>query len=145
MLKYFENKVFSFSTVIFLNLWNDYTCNPFKHSSYYNFVFILHACWIMSNSLQPYGLYVTWQTPLSMGFSRQEYSSWLPFPPPEDRPNPGIKPVSPALAGRFLTRQPPGKMPVRIAIIKKTEVKNISKDVEKRGTLAYCWWKCILI
>ena len=36
------------------------------------------------------------QTPLSMGFSRQEYWSGLPFPAPGDLPNPGIEPVSPA-------------------------------------------------
>ena len=42
------------------------------------------------------------QNPLSMGFSRQEYWSGLPFPSPEDLPYPGIKStsrVSPALAG----------------------------------------------
>ena len=38
---------------------------------------------------------VAHQAPLSMGFSRQGYWSGLPFPPPEDLPNPGIKPVSP--------------------------------------------------
>ena len=37
---------------------------------------------------------VTHQAPLSMGFSRQEYWSGLPFPPPGDLPNPGIKPAS---------------------------------------------------
>ena len=44
--------------------------------------------------------------PLSMGFSRQEYWSGLPCPPPGDLPNPGIEPVSlmcPSLAGRFFT------------------------------------------
>ena len=43
---------------------------------------------------------------LSMGFSRQKYWSGLPFSPPEDLPNPGIRPASlksPALAGRFFT------------------------------------------
>ena len=40
---------------------------------------------------------VSYQAPLSMGFSRQEYSSGLPFPSPEDLPNPGIEPRSPAL------------------------------------------------
>ena len=40
---------------------------------------------------------------LSMGFSRQEYWSGLPFPPPGDLPDPGIKPEFPALAGGFLT------------------------------------------
>ena len=46
------------------------------------------------------------QVPLSMGFSRQEYWSGLPCPPPRDLPNPGIEPeslMSPALAGRFFT------------------------------------------
>ena len=38
------------------------------------------------------------QAPPSMGFSRQEYWSGLPFPSPGDLPNPGIKPTSPALA-----------------------------------------------
>ena len=46
------------------------------------------------------------QAPLSMEFSRQEYWSGLPCPPPGDLPDPGIEPMSlmsPALAGRFLT------------------------------------------
>ena len=43
------------------------------------------------------------QAYLSMGLTREEYWSGLPFPPPGDLPDPGIKPVSPALAGRFLT------------------------------------------
>ena len=41
-----------------------------------------------------------------MGFSKKEYWSGLPVPPPEDIPDPGIEPtspVSPALAGRFFT------------------------------------------
>ena len=41
------------------------------------------------------------QAPLSMGFPRQEYWSGLPFPSPGDLPDSGIKPKSPALAGRF--------------------------------------------
>ena len=39
---------------------------------------------------------VALQSPLPMGFSRQEYWSELPFPPPGDLPNPGVEPVSPA-------------------------------------------------
>ena len=49
---------------------------------------------------------VAHQPPLSMGFSRQEYWSGLPCPPPRDLPDPGIKPASltsPALASRFFT------------------------------------------
>ena len=49
------------------------------------------------------------QAPLSMGFSRQKYWSGLPFPSPGDRPNPGIKPTSPDLAGGFFTTEPLGK------------------------------------
>ena len=48
----------------------------------------------------------------SMEFSRQEYWSGLPFPPPGDLPNPGIEPsspASPALAGGIFTAKPPGK------------------------------------
>ena len=44
-----------------------------------------------------------------MGFSRQEHCSGLPFPPPEDLLNPGIKPGSLTWAGIFFTTEPPGK------------------------------------
>ena len=40
---------------------------------------------------------VAYQASCSMGFSRQEYWSGLPFPSPGDLPDPGIEPVSPAL------------------------------------------------
>ena len=43
------------------------------------------------------------RSPLSMGFSRQGYWSRLPFPSPEDLPDPGIEPESSALAGGFFT------------------------------------------
>ena len=43
---------------------------------------------------------------LFMGFPSQEYWSGLPFPPPTNLPNPGIKPAFPALAGRFFTSEP---------------------------------------
>ena len=49
------------------------------------------------------------QAPLSVGFPRQEYWIGLPFPTPGDLPNPGVKPMSPALAGRFFTTESPGK------------------------------------
>jgi len=44
-----------------------------------------------------------------MGFSRQEYWSRLPFPSPVDLPDPGIKPMSPALVGGFFTTKPQEK------------------------------------
>ena len=63
--------------------------------------------------LSPVRLFVTsWtpahQAPLSVEFSRQEYWSGLPFPPPGDHPNPGMEPkspASPALAGEFFTTE----------------------------------------
>ena len=61
---------------------------------------------VISDCLRP-------QAPLSMGFPRQEYWSGLPFPPPEDLPNPRIKPRSPALQYSLLS-EPPGK-PYNIA------------------------------
>ena len=49
------------------------------------------------------------QAPLSMGFSRQEYWSELPFPSPEDLSDPGIQPRSPPLLADSLPCEPPGK------------------------------------
>ena len=53
---------------------------------------------------------VAHQTPLSMGFSRQEYWSGPLFPPPGDLPDPGIKPGSPALQADSLSSEPPAKL-----------------------------------
>ena len=47
------------------------------------------------------------QALLSTGFPRQEYWSGLPFPFPGDIPDPGVKPITPALAGGFFTTEPP--------------------------------------
>ena len=52
---------------------------------------------------------VAYQAPPSMGFSRQEYWSGLPFPSPGDLPNPGIEPGFPTLEADALTSEPPGK------------------------------------
>ena len=52
---------------------------------------------------------VAYQAPLSMGFSRQEYCSGLPFPPPGDLPDPGIEPRSPAWQADSLPSEPPRK------------------------------------
>ena len=63
-----------------------------------------------ANSATPWT--VARQTPESMGFSRQEYWSKLLCPPPEDLPNPGIKPVflvSPELQVDSLPLVPPRK------------------------------------
>ena len=64
-------------------------------------------------SLSRVGLFATpwtvaYLAPLSMGFSRQEYWSGLPFPSPGDLPYPGIEPGSPALQADSLPSKPPG-------------------------------------
>ena len=52
---------------------------------------------------------VAYLAPLSMGFSRQEYWSGLPFPSPGNLPDPGIEPGSPAFQADALTSEPPGE------------------------------------
>ena len=59
---------------------------------------------------------VACQALLLMGFPRQEYWSGLPFPSPGDLPDPVIKPISPTLAGRFLTTKPPGCVCVCVCV-----------------------------
>ena len=62
---------------------------------------------VKSSSLQLHAWTVAHQAPLSMGFSRQEYWSGLPFPSPGDLPNPRTKPRSPALQEDSLPSEPP--------------------------------------
>ena len=73
-----------------------------------------HGAFCKVKSLSRVQLFVTpWtvaqQAPPSMGFSRQEYWSGLPFLSLGDLPDPGIKPRSPALQADALTSEPPGK------------------------------------
>ena len=71
---------------------------------------LLNPCGVLSSVRHfPTPRTIARQAPLSMGFSRPEFWSGLPFPPPGDLPDPGIEPASPALAGRFFTTAPPGK------------------------------------
>ena len=82
---------------------------PFLHSPTYVFLQaskqakVLQSCQTLCN---PMASFATCQALLSMGFSRQEYCIGLPFPPPGDLPDTGIKPVSlvsPELEGGFFT------------------------------------------
>ena len=67
------------------------------------------------------------QAPLSVGFSRQEHWTGLPFPPPGGFPDPGIEPatpaspVSPALAAGLFTSAPPGKPGLILPLLFGTE------------------------
>ena len=69
----------------------------------------MHVCMLSRFGLFATPWTVTYQAPLSMGFSRQEYWSGLPFPSPRDLPDPGIESESPALQADALTSEPPGK------------------------------------
>ena len=89
------------------------SCGLFPHNkelmlSHVNLVCAVLSCSVPSDSLQPHGLWPA-RLPYPWGFSREEYWSGLPFPSSGDLPRPGIKPASPALAGRFFTTEPPGK------------------------------------
>ena len=66
------------------------------------------SCSVMADSLPPHGL---WPARLlcPWGFSRQEYWSGLPCPPPGALPNPGIEPRSPTLQADSLPTEPPGR------------------------------------
>ena len=70
---------------------------------------------------------VAYQAPPSMGLSRQECWSGLPFPSPGDLPDPGIEPRSPALQADALPSKPPGK-----PIETKVYLKNWDYLVEQR-------------
>ena len=63
---------------------------------------------------------VAYQAPPSMGFSRQECWSGLPFPSPGDLPNLGIEPGSSALQADALTSEPPGKLQNEWNLLLKT-------------------------
>ena len=72
-------------------------------------------CVCACKSLSSVQLFVTpWtvakQTPPSMGSSKQEYWNRLPFPSPEDLPNPGIEPRSPTLQADSFPSEPSGKL-----------------------------------
>ena len=94
---------------------------------------------------------VAHQASLSIGFSSQEYSSGLPFPPPGDLPDPGIgllfsppwdlpdpgiKPTSPALAEGFFTTEPPRKPVLSVGLCYYTP--HSSSRHEKQPLLSCC-------
>ena len=68
---------------------------------------------------------VAYQAPLSMGFPQQKCWSGLQFPSPGDLPRPGIKPVSPILAGGCFTIMPPGKPRKQVTSFQKKMLEEI--------------------
>ena len=92
-----------------------YSCNGKGWKPYWLKVFSLTSVQLLEvKSLSRAQLFATpwtiaYQAPPSMGFSRQQYWSGLPFPSPGDLPDPGIEPGSPGFQADTLTSEPPGK------------------------------------
>ena len=80
---------------------------------------------------------VAYQASPSMGFSRQEYWSRLPSPPPGDLPNPGIEPASPALQVDSLPSEPPGK-PKTIGVSSLSLLQGIFPTQKSNQSLLHC-------
>ena len=91
---------------------------------------------VMSDSLQPHGLQPT-KLLCPWGFSRQEYWSGLPCPPPGDLPSPGIELRSPTLQVDSLPSEPPGK-PMHIGRVSLSLLQGIFLTQESnQGLLHY--------
>ena len=73
---------------------------------------------------------VACQVPPPTGFSRQEYWSGFPFPSPEDLPDPGVEPRSPALQADCLPSEPPEKS---LTIQRQNQTLSIHMHVILRG------------
>ena len=84
---------------------------------------------------------VSCQAPLSMEFSRQEYWSRLPFPPPRDLSHAGIEPMSPvsALACSFFTTEPPEKPPGHLPYRSETRALIIRAQPGEDPAFIYGW------
>ena len=106
-----------------------------------------HACMIsplvVFNSAPPWT--VAPHAPLSMGFSRQEYWSWMPCPPSGDPPDPEIELVflvSPALAGS-LPVVPPGKPNTSCSLISITKMRTITSTHISYLAVHVCTQACV--
>ena len=82
---------------------------------------------------------VTLQAPLSLGFSRREYWSGLLFSSPEDLPDPGIEPRSPALQVDSLLSEPPGK-PKNTVVDSLSLLQGIFPTQESNWVLLHYKW-----
>ena len=101
-----------------------------------------HCCCCLVTKLWPTLLWphgLDWQAPLFMGFSRQEYWSGLPCPPPGNLPNPGIEPTSPALQADSLLAEPQGK-PKNTGVGSLSLLQGIFLIQESNQGLLRCRW-----
>ena len=104
-----------------LDTWNWVVKGKFRMLSWLVFAGFFVCLYMLSCFRHVQLFAVPWtvahQAPLSNGFSMQEYWSELPCPPPGDLPNPGIKPTSPALAGRFFLPLDPPRKPLFVSSV----------------------------
>ena len=96
--------------IILIDLYSTSVIFSFTVSS----LLIMPSCEVKVKSLSHVQLFATpwsaaYQAPPSIGFSRQESWSGLPFPSPGDLPDPGIEPMSPTLQADALPPEPSGK------------------------------------
>ena len=100
------------------------------------------CCYFVTKSCPTLEQTVGHQAPLSMGFSRQEYWSGLLFPSPGDLPNPGIRPLSTALEGRFLyhwaTRKGCSFWDPHVALNNPTQPCHVGASIEPLGKKCVC-------
>ena len=95
----------------------------------------------MSDSATPRT--VAHQAPLSMGLSRQECSTGLPFPSPGDLPRPGIKPMYPALTGRDFITELPGKPHMLDLVGLNNILENLPFNSSRIHSLHKCSWNVL--
>ena len=86
---------------------------------------------VLSNSATSWT--VASQTPLSMGILQARTLEWVAIPSSRDHPNPGIKPESPALTGRFFTTEPPGKLHSNVDWVPNAEGEGIVSHDAREG------------
>ena len=110
-----QNRATVLSTLFFGGFWK--TVNFHRTS-----VVCFCAQWLSRVRLCGLLWAVAHQAPLSMGFSRQEYWSGLPFPSTGDLPDPEIKPRSPALQADSLSSRPPGKPKTSVTQVNRQQV-----------------------
>ena len=92
---------------------------------------------VVSSSVIPWP--VARQAPLPLGFSRQEYWSRLPCPPPGDLPNPGLEPRSPALRADSLLSELSGK-PKNTGVGSLSLLQGIFPIQESTQGFLHCRW-----
>ena len=113
----------NFGMLCIRNLGTDFNLQTFQNMFDLQTLKLVELCARLSEvkSLSRVRLFATswtvaYQAPPSMGFSRQECWSGLPFSSPGDLPDPGIEPGSPALQADALPSEPPGKSQNKIRV-----------------------------